>query len=161
MKRKLFISIFLSALLCAGAAAQNIDINKLLPPKTPEGGGFMNYIIEGNGDTTYVAEIEPTWVFPKGSLPKGKEWRKFYRLVYNFNKVYPYTDVAVKLCQEADSTIAACHFNRIQKDRYITSVQNQMIKDFTDVVRHMTISQGQLLCRLVDRTIGKSTFTII
>lgn len=160
MKRKLVISLLVTALFCAGAAAQNVDLSKLIPPKAPEGGGFMNYIIE-DGDTIYVAEIDPTWVFPKGSRPKGKEWRKFYRLVYNFNKVYPYTDVAVKLCQEADSTIAANHFNKIQKDRYITSVQNQMIKDFTSVVRHMTISQGQLLCRLVDRTIGKSTYKII
>lgn len=121
----------------------------------------MEYYVEAPGDTVYCDELPAAVVFPRIKKSKDPNVRKYYRLVYNFNKVYPYTGVARKLVNQADSTIAADHLNRFKKDKYITKVQNQILADFTDVVKHMTISQGQLLCRLVDREIGKSSYQIV
>ena len=55
-------------------------------------------------DTLYYDEIEPAVIVAKR---KGREWRKYYRLVYNFAKVYPYALVAKEILFEADSTITA------------------------------------------------------
>lgn len=121
---------------------------------------FMQYYVEPQGDTVFVDELRPAIVFPK--IKKNTpDARKYYKLVYNFNKVYPYTDVAKKLIHEADSTIAAGRLNRIRKDKYITSIQNQLLADFTGVVKKMTVSQGELLIRLVDREAGKTPYDIV
>lgn len=124
------------------------------------GGGLMHYMVE-NGDTVYIDQIPPVWVFPKGVKVKGTDWRKYYKLVYNFNKVYPYALLGRKLVTEVDANIAAKGMNRIQKEKYITSMQWELLGDFEDAIRHMTISQGKLLVRLVDREIGKSSYDIV
>ena len=149
LKRILAVAVVLAA-ACAAAKAQSWQ-EKI----------FLEYYVEAPGDTVYVDELPAAIVFPRIKNSKDPNVRKYYRLVYNFNKVYPYTSVARKLVTEADSTIAVNHMNRFKKDKYVTKIQNQILDDFTDVVKHMTISQGQLLCRLVDREIGKSSYQIV
>lgn len=125
-----------------------------------QGGGFLHYLIE-DGDTVYIDNIQPVWCFPKGVKPKAMDWRRYYKLIYNFNKVYPYALLGRRLVQEVDFNIAAKDMNRLQKEHYITQMQWELLHDFEDAVRHMTISQGKLLVRLVDREIGKSSFQIV
>lgn len=124
------------------------------------GGGLMHYIVE-QGDTIYIDNIAPVWVFPKGVKIKGTDWRRYYKLVYNFNKVYPYALLGRKLVAEVDANIETKGMNRLQKEKYITGMQWQLLGDFEDAIRHMTISQGKLLVRLVDREIGKSSYDIV
>ncbi|MCQ2165450.1 MAG: DUF4294 domain-containing protein [Bacteroidales bacterium] len=124
------------------------------------GGGLMHYIVE-EGDTVFIDNIQPVWVFPKGFKIKGTDWRRYYKLVYNFNKVYPYALLGRKLIAEVDANIDSQGMNRLQKDRYINSMQWELLRDFEGAIRHMTISQGKLLVRLVDREIGKSSYEIV
>lgn len=123
---------------------------------------FIRYYVPSQGDTVYVDELPPAFVFPKFSKKERKndpDLRKYYKLVYNFNAVFPYTGAARKTVHEADSVMAG--MNRIQKERYVNKVQDQLLDDFKEVARNMTISQGKLLCRLVDREIGKSSYDIV
>ena len=122
---------------------------------------FMQYYVEEAGDTVYVDSIRPAWVFPKSARKSNPDMRKYYKLVYNFNKVYPYTAVARKVIDEVDATIAEEGYNDLQRNAYITKWQGRLLRDFEDIIRHMTISQGQLLCRLVDREIGMTSYNIV
>lgn len=127
-----------------------------------EDGIPMFYELTEDGDTLYIDAIEPAWVFPKGSKRgKGTNWRKYYRLVYNFNKVYPYALLGKKLVAQADSIIEAGHFKRSEKAEYINNIQRSLLSDFSHVVRGMTVQQGLLLVRLVDRECGKTSYSII
>ena len=124
------------------------------------GGEYLPYIIEG-GDTVYVASLPAARVYQRLPRQKGREWRQYYRLVYNFSKVYPYALVARKLVHEADSTIAADNLRRGKKDKYINTVQKELFEVFEQPMRNLTVSQGALLMRLIDREAGKSSFNII
>ena len=114
-----------------------------------------------DGDTVYVDDIRPSWIYPKGKRQKGRDWRKYYRLVHNFSKTYPYALVARKLVIEADSTIAANNFTRVQKEKYVNSMQKELFSVFEDQLTHLTFSQGALLVKLIDREVGKSSYNII
>ena len=120
---------------------------------------FLPYEII-QGDTVYVDDIRPTWIFPKGKR-KGKDWRQYYRLVHNFSKAYPYALVARKLVVEVDSTIAVNHFTKLQKEKYINTKQKELFNVFENQLKHLTISQGALLIKLVDREVGKASYYII
>ena len=85
--------------------------------------GYLGYRVE-QGDTVYYDAIDPVWVFPKGR-GSSKELKQYYKLVYNFNKVYPYAMVAKDLIKEADDYMAANHLNRRQREKYINSVQKE------------------------------------
>ena len=121
--------------------------------------GYMAYKVE-NGDTVYIDTIDPVWVFGYVRHAR-KNWREYSRLVYNFAKVYPYAEASGRIQEIVDSTIATNGMNRFQKDRYMTKVQTRLFKDFEGSLRKMTISQGALLLKLIDRETGQSSYSII
>lgn len=121
----------------------------------------MYYQVE-NGDTTYFDVLEPVWCIAKGrnGMKKG-DWRRYYKLVYDFNKVYPYALVGRKMMAQVDSTLAADVTKRSQRNRYINDVEKELLRLFEKDIRHMYVRQGLLLMRLVDRECGMSAFNII
>ena len=126
--------------------------------ETPE--NALHYIVE-DGDTIYIDNIRPSKVYSRLPRQKGKEWRKYYRLVHNFSKAYPYALVARKLVQEADSTIEADRLKWVKRDQYVNKVQKELFDVFEGQMRKMTVSQGALLMKLIDREVGKSSYNII
>ena len=122
---------------------------------------FMQYYVETPGDTVFVDELPAAVVFPRIRKNGDPDIKKYYKLVYNFNKVYPYTDVARVIIERADSVLTYGHLSKAKKEKYVNSVQKEILDNFTDVVKHMSISQGQLLCRLVDREVGMTSFDIV
>ena len=124
--------------------------------------GFPMYYEVHDGDTTFFDTLDPIWVFPRGrGFKKGKDWRKDYRLVYNFNKIYPYALVGRKMMAQVDSTIAADAKKKSLRNQYINQVEKELLSLFSQDIKNMTTSQGLLLLRLVDRECGMSAFTII
>lgn len=118
----------------------------------------MQFIVDKNGDTVYIDNIEPVY---KSAKRKGKAWRKYYRLVHNFAKAYPYALLAEEKLREADSTIATEGFNKRQKNRYINILQDELFDTFEKPLRNLTVSQGKLLLRLIDRQTGITPYEII
>lgn len=121
---------------------------------------FLPYYIE-NGDTIYYDELKASKVYSRLPKQKGREWRKYYRLVHNFSKAYPYALVAKKLVTEADSTIAADKLKGAKREKYINQVQKELFSVFEGQMRQLTVSQGALIMKLVDREVGKSSYNII
>ena len=113
------------------------------------------------GDTVFVERIRASRCYSRLPRQKGKEWRKYYRLVHNFAKTYPYALAAKKVLLSVDSTVVADGMRRGKKDKYINSVQKELFKVFEEPMRSMTVSQGALLMKLIDREIGKTSFQII
>lgn len=113
------------------------------------------------GDTVFVERIRASRCYSRLPRQKGKEWRKYYRLVHNFAKTYPYALAAKEVLLSVDSTVVADGMRRGKKDKYINSVQKELFKVFEEPMRSMTVSQGALLMKLIDREIGKTSFQII
>ena len=122
--------------------------------------GIMPFFVEGN-DTIYYGTITASKVYSRIPRQKGKDWRKYYRLVHNFSKAYPYALVARKLVTEADSTIAADKLKGAKREKYISTVQKELFDVFEGQMRKLTVSQGALIMKLVDREVGKSSYNII
>lgn len=114
-----------------------------------------------NGDTVFMETLDPVWCFPRGHRLRQGDWRKYYKMVYNFNKVYPYALVGRKMMAQVDSTIAADVTKRSERSRYVNDVERELFKIFEKDIRNMTISQGVVLVKLVDRECGKSGYDII
>lgn len=121
----------------------------------------MQFEVLPDGDTVFVDVLDPVWVFPKGRRPRGDDWRKDYKLVYNFNKVYPFALVGRKMMAQVDSTISADVSKKAQRSQYVNDVERELFFLFEKDIRKMTISQGLVLMRLVDRECGMSAYEII
>lgn len=122
---------------------------------------IMSYKIIG-GDTVFVDQLPPVFKFKQvRRMYKGKVWRQYYRLVYNFKRVYPYALQARAIIREADSVLAVSNFTPSQRDAYIKAYQNRLFKQFEKPIRRLTITQGRLLMKLIDRELGMTSFYII
>lgn len=129
-------------------------------PQQHESDGMLPFFVEGE-DTIYYDTITASKIYSRIPKQKGREWREYYRLVHNFSKAYPYALVARKLVIEADSTIAADRLKGTKREKYVSQVQKELFEVFEGQMRQLTVSQGALIIKLVDREVGKSSYDII
>ena len=143
--KRLFISLLVLLCLGPGTMAQEGDFSQI------------------DDNVEYYDFIEPSSVTGKRKrkFKDRREWRRHYRLVYNFNRVYPFALVGRKLMNQIDSTIAADNLDKSVRARYINDVEKELLRIFEKDIRNTTISQGFLLVRLVDRECGHTVYDII
>lgn len=139
---------------------EKVTVEQVRPKPAPAQEGILEFIVEGN-DTIYIDQIRASKIYSRLPKMKGREWRQYYRLVHNFSKAYPYALVAKKLVVEADSVIAADNLKGIKREKYINQVQKELFSVFESQMRSLTVSQGALIMKLVDREVGKSSYNII
>jgi len=166
MKYKGIILLLLLAAAALPAHAQSETARESLrearrQARRPVTGTPMYFELDEKGDTVFMETLDPVWIFPKGRRMRDGDWRKYYKLVYNFNKVYPYALVGRKMMAQVDSTIAADVTRRSERSRYVNDVEKELFRLFEQDIRHMTVSQGLVLMRLIDRECGMSAYTII
>lgn len=161
---------FLTALSAPAALQAQTKSREQHPPVVSSAGSaavqqkkgyLIGYKIE-NSDTVYVDKLSPVYVFnrPEGRK-KSKQWREYYKLIYNFKKTYPYALKAKQITREADSTIAVSGFNKREKEKYLSQFERKLFKEFDKPLRNLSFSQGKLLLKLIDREIGQTSYYII
>lgn len=123
-------------------------------------GQFLPYVVEGN-DTVFLSPLAAARVYEKKKRQKGREWRKYYRLVHNFAKVYPYALVSKDIVFRADSTIKADNLTHSSKDRYVNLLVKELFHSFETPLRNLTVTQGELLMKLIDRECGFTPYVLI
>lgn len=148
------------ALIAATLFAVSFPSAKAAAQTQQKSGGYMEYIIEGK-DTIYIDMIRASKVFDRQKKKKGREWRKYYRLVYNFNKVYPFALEAKRLVAQVDSTVDADNLKLLKKEKYIKTVQDNLFKAYESTARSMSINQGALMMKLIDRECGITPYELI
>lgn len=122
--------------------------------------GHLRMQVE-NGDTTYLDKLPPIYIFGRGKARSEKQWRAYYKLVWRFARVYPYAQASGSLIKQVDSTLNAEHYRGVRKERYIDAIQKQIFRDFEKPLRNMSIQQGALLLKLINRETGLPPYTII
>ncbi len=122
----------------------------------------IGYKIDSNGDTLYVDKLNSLYVFNRPeNWKKSREWRQYYRTVYNFKKTYPYALKAKEIIKDADSTLANSNFTRRQREKYLREYEKRLFKEFEKPLKSLSFSQGRLLLKLLDRELGQTSFYVI
>ena len=112
----------------------------------------MEYYIY-KGDTIYVDELPPAVIHPRQTM-SHRDWVKYYKRVHNFSKSYPYALMVSRVIKETDSIFVADNYTRRQQDKYLNKMKEDLLKDFDPVFRKLTLKQGLMMIRLIDRECG-------
>ncbi|MBP5505535.1 MAG: DUF4294 domain-containing protein [Bacteroidales bacterium] len=121
---------------------------------------ILRYEIDERGDTIFVDEITPARIHPKKYLNK-REWRSYARRVHNFSKAYPYALFIAQTIRETDSLFAARNYSEREQDKYLASIKDELLNNFEPIFKELTLSQGMMMIRLVDREVGMPPYYII
>ena len=110
-----------------------------------------------NGDTIYFDVLKDVTVI---KFRAKKDYRKYKRMVYNLRKVYPYAKIAKRKLAEMDNRYLTLKTDKERKT-YIKSVEKELLSEFEAPLRKLTVSQGGLLIKLIDRETGKTSYGVI
>ena len=127
--------------------------------KAQQAGNMRMLVVDG--DTTYLDKLPAVYIFSRGKHTSEKSWREYYKLVWRFARVYPYAIASGSLVRQVDSTLNAENYGFIRKERYISAIQKQLFKDFEGSFRDMSIQQGTVLLKLIDRETGITPYDLI
>lgn len=117
------------------------------------------YKIE-NGDTVYYVRLREITVRAPRKFKSKSEERQFWRLVNNVRKTYPYAKLAGTKLYELNEHYLALDTEKERK-AYTKQVEKELMAEFEGELRKLTISQGRILLRLVDRETGNTTYEIL
>ena len=81
-------------------------------------------------------------------------------LRYNVYKVYPYAVIAAELLKNVDSDLDKLPDKKARKT-YMKAVEKELNSRFKGELTDLTIQQGQVLVKLIDRQTGKNCYSII
>ncbi len=82
------------------------------------------------------------------------------RLRYNVYKVYPYAVTAAAVPQRVDNEIAV-RSKRRDRRAYIKATEKELSEQFKGELKNLTMTQGQILVKLINRQTGRETYEII
>ncbi|MCX6291792.1 MAG: DUF4294 domain-containing protein [Bacteroidetes bacterium] len=89
-----------------------------------------------------------------------KNVQAYYRLRFNVIKVYPYAKLAAVKLNEMNE-YAATLSNAKEKKKYIKETEKQMKIDFEEQIKNLSISQGDVLIKLINRETGNTSYELI
>jgi hypothetical protein len=128
-------------------------------PLPVEGGTRLPYIIEGN-DTIPVVNLPIVNIDEFANPDYLKNLKEYYRLRFNVIKVYPYARLASVKLNEMNRRMESMSSER-ERRRYKKQVEEQVRKDFEDQIKKLSINQGNVLIKLIDRETGSTTYDLI
>lgn len=114
-----------------------------------EYGQARNVVIDG--DTVVLIQLSPSFVFRK-----AVDTRRFARL----KRVYP-------IAKEANATLHAmeAHMETLatkrEKQIFVKEMERALKKKYTPVLKKMTLSQGKLLIKLIDRETDQTSYELV
>ncbi len=116
--------------------------------------------VERNGVKLPEVEIKEVTVYGRSKSTRKKDFRRYERLVYNIKKVYPYAlIVRVKLGQ-VNEELKNIPGDKERK-KFMKNVEKEVFAEYEDDIQNMTMSQGKLLIKLIDRETENTSYTLI
>ncbi|MCK5134411.1 MAG: DUF4294 domain-containing protein [Bacteroidales bacterium] len=121
--------------------------------------GVTRVVIQGT-DTIPMIELPEIRVYHRQDFEYLLLKRRYRRLIRNVKKAYPYSKIAGNGLKELDRHLATIE-NEKEKKAYIKQVEKEIMDQFEKEVKRLTITQGIILVKLIDRETGKTSYEVI
>ncbi len=144
MLRRLFILAFILLNLSAFAQEEQMTV-------------VNGAIIDG--DTVAVIQLKEVNIISWANL-SAREARQMTRLIKNVKITYPYAHLAGVMLEEYRDILEACPDDKARR-QVMKQVEDQLEEQYGKDLRNLTISQGKILLKLVDRETGNSSYDLV
>jgi hypothetical protein len=140
------------ALLCAAAEISAQEAQK-------DNSVIVRGVIEGS-DTLAIIELPGVSVYEKHDFDYLYLKRRYRRMIRNVKKAYPYAQIAGVRLKELDDMLATIQNEKVQK-AYIDKAEKEIMEQFEKEVKRLTVTQGIILVKLIDRETGRTSYQVI
>ncbi|MBW6499796.1 MAG: DUF4294 domain-containing protein [Bacteroidales bacterium] len=155
---RLIISIVLFLLATVAASGQNDTLRQ--GTDSLPGRGYVLNKVERDGEVLPEIAIKEVTIMGRSESTGRFAFWRYQRLVYNLKKVYPYAIIVRAKLGDVNA-----HLEKIPEDvsrrRYLRDIEKEVFAEYEDDIREMTITQGRLLIKLIDRETQNTSYELI
>jgi len=116
-------------------------------------------IIRDN-DTLPIVELPAVTVYQRKDFEYLYLKRRYRRLIVNVKKAYPYAQIAGLSLKAMDDTLATMSSEKARRE-WVNQAEKDIMKQFEKEVKRLTVTQGIILVKLIDRETGNTSYQVI
>ena len=120
----------------------------------------QGYILPGivvGKDTIPIVVLNEHIVYPK--YVKKRDQQKYNKLVRDIKKVYPFAKVVGKEVERVNPLLEK--LPQKERKKYMREYEKALFKQYEPDLKKLTLTQGKLLIKLIDRECEQSSFDLI
>jgi len=155
---KIISAILVFIFYAAQSAGQTDTVKK--ESDTLQGRSFLLQKVDRNGETLPEVEIKEVTVYAHPVFPRKSDFRKYERLVANLKRVYPYALIVRNRLAKVNNDLKNIKTEKERKE-YMRKEEKNVFAQYEGDMREMTMTQGRLLIKLIDRETQNTSYILI
>jgi len=116
--------------------------------------------VVGETDSLNVLTLNDIYVYPPQTFKNPAEEQQYLRLVRDVKKTLPYAKLVYNTLVETYEYIQTMPTEK-EREEHLKRMEKDLYAEYVPVLKKMTLSQGKLLIKLVDRECNQSSYDII
>jgi hypothetical protein len=159
--RKISFLLLITGLLLISSAQVNAQVSDGIP--MPELGPNDTIPVPAqvhDGQMVPVGNLEWIYVsapYPKHLLKKRREWTRLRNAVY---VTYPYARRAAYIINDINHKLSSIE-SKSERKKYLKSRERELKKEFGDPIKNLSVYQGKVLMKLINRQTGNNCYEIL
>ncbi len=121
---------------------------------------FITKTVIIDGDTIPNVSIDEVVIFPRLVFKSRYRERRYRKLVRDVRRAYPYAIYAKSKLDEMESQFLSLETDKERK-KYIKTIEKQLMDEFGHELKKLTITQGRILLKLIDRETGNTSYVLL
>ena len=113
-----------------------------------------------DGDTVVFKDISPVYVYPQKDFKSKRFEKQYWRLVQKVKKVYPYAKKASEMLSQYSAQYEATQNKKLRR-KYVKQAEDALFSEYGPQLKKLTISEGRILIKLIDRETGTTSYELI
>lgn len=113
-----------------------------------------------DGDTIPNIILQEVRSYARHRFKTKRQEIRYTRLVRNVKKALPYARMCAKEIELINEGLAIIQTEEGRKE-YLKTKEKELFAKFEQPLRHLTISQGKILIKLIDRETGNTSYELI
>ena len=121
---------------------------------------FITRTVIIDGDTIPNVSIEEVVIFPRLIFKNRYRARRYRELIRDVKRAYPYAIYAKNKLDQMESEFQSLTTEK-EKKKYVKTIEKQLTDEFGKELKKLTITQGRILLKLIDRETGNTSYVLL
>jgi hypothetical protein len=149
--RGFLIILFLLLVFLPGVRSQ-VQVKSI-----PE--GYLPAYVE-EGDTVAIVNVREILILPSPGFSNDRQRQQYDKLVRDVKKTLPYAKLIYRTLIETYEYMETLPDDET-REKHLKRMENDLFGEYKPVLKKMTLSQGKLLIKLVDRECNQSSYELV
>lgn len=118
-----------------------------------------SFVVE-SGDTLKTMVLGDIYVYPPPAFKDPADQQKYQKMIRDVKKTLPYAKLIYATLIETYEYIMTLPTEE-DRERHLKRMENELFEEYKPVLKKMSLSQGKLLIKLIDRECNQSSYDLL